>query len=215
MEFSRTVIISCAGMGKRLGLNMVKALIEIEGKPLIVWQLEQLKNEPDIRIVVGYQAEKVIATVRKYRNDVTFVFNHNFMETGTGASVVLAARYANEYILSLDGDLLVHPDDMKKILECKREFVGGGEIETDDPWMLQTYKDDRRELVSAFSRCRGSYEWNGITQIKRNKIQKGTGHVFQLIEPYLPIEFMEVRTREIDTINDYEHTIQWVQNGFK
>lgn len=91
----------------------------------------------------------------------------------------------------------------------------GGEIETDDPWMLQTYKDDRRELVSAFSRCRGSYEWNGITQIKRNKIQKGTGHVFQLIEPYLPIEFMEVRTREIDTINDYEHTIQWVQNGFK
>lgn len=126
MEFSRTVIISCAGMGKRLGLNMVKALIEIEGKPLIVWQLEQLKNEPDIRIVVGYQAEKVIATVRKYRNDVTFVFNHNFMETGTGASVVLAARYANEYILSLDGDLLVHPDDMKKILECKREFVGGG-----------------------------------------------------------------------------------------
>jgi len=215
MGFSRTVIISCAGMGNRLGLNMAKALIEIEGKPLIAWQLEQLKNETDIRVVVGYQAEKVITVVRQYRNDVTFVFNHNFRETGTGASVVLAARYANEYILSLDGDLLVHPDDMKKILECRHEFVGGGKIETDDPWMLQTYKDDSGEFVSAFSKCRGDYEWNGITQIERNKIQKGTGHAFHLIEPYLPMELMEIRTKEIDTMNDFEHAIQWVQNGFQ
>ena len=42
----------------------------------------------------------------------------------------------------------------------------------------------------------------------------GTGHVFRLIEPYLPVRFMEVRTREVDTIKDYECAIQWVKNGF-
>ena len=215
MQVSRTVIISCAGMGNRLGLGTTKALVEGEGKPLIMHHLEKLKDESDIRVVVGYQAEKVINVVRKYRKDVVFVFNHNYRETGTGASVALASQYANEYILSLDGDLIIHPDDMKKILECDHEFVSGGIPDTDEPWMLQTYKDDGKEFVSAFSKNIGNYEWNGITQMKSAKIKNGQGHVFQLIEPYLPIPFLELRTREIDTVNDYERAVEWVRNNFR
>ena len=215
MQVSRTVIISCAGMGSRLGLGTTKALVEVEGKPLIMHHLEKLKDESDIRVVVGYQAEKVINVVRKYRKDVVFVFNHNYRETGTGASVALASQYANEYILSLDGDLIIHPDDMKKILECDHEFVSGGIPDTDEPWMLQTYKDDGKEFVSAFSKNIGNYEWNGITQMKSAKIKNGQGHVFQLIEPYLPIPFLELRTREIDTVNDYERAVEWVRNNFR
>ena len=215
MQVSRTVIISCAGMGNRLGLGTTKALVEVEGKPLIMHHLQKLKDESDIRVVVGYQAEKVINVVRKYRKDVVFVFNHNYRETGTGASVALASQYANEYILSLDGDLIIHPDDMKKILECDHEFVSGGIPDTDEPWMLQTYKDDGKEFVSAFSKNIGNYEWNGITQMKSAKIKNGQGHVFQLIEPYLPIPFLELRTREIDTVNDYERAVEWVRNNFR
>lgn len=214
MGISRTVVISCAGMGNRLGLGTTKALVEIDGKPLIIRHLEMLQNEKDIRVVVGYQSKKVIEVVRAYRSDIMFVFNHQYRETGTGASVAAAARYAGEYILSLDGDLLVHPDDMKKILAYEGEFVGGGEPETDDPWMVQTYKEDGMEYASAFSHNEGSYEWNGITQMKSQKMLKGTGHVFQLIEPYLPVPFMKLRTREIDTINDYDRAVEWVKNGF-
>ena len=215
MSVSRTVIIGCAGMGNRLGLGTTKALVEVDGKPLIVRHLEMLEDEKDIRVVVGYQAEKVIDVVRKYRDDIMFVFNHNYRTTGTGASVALAARYANKYILSLDGDLLVHPEDMKKILKCDYEFVSGGIPETDDPWMLQTYQENEQEYVSAFSKNMGTYEWNGIAQMKSSKMLNGTGHVFQLIEPYLPVKFLELRTREIDTINDYEKAVAWVKNGFK
>ena len=214
MAFSRTVIISCAGMGNRLGLGTTKALVEIDGKPLIIRHLEMLNNEDDIRVVVGFHAEKVIDVVKKYRNDVLFVFNHDYKTTGTGASVALAAKYANEYILSLDGDLLVHPDDMKEILECEHEFVSGNEPMTDDPWMLQTYTESGAKFVSAFSKCMGDYEWNGITQMKSCKMQNGIGHVFHLIEPYLPVPFLKIRTREIDTINDYERAVEWVRNGF-
>lgn len=215
MAVSRTVVISCAGMGNRLGLGTTKALVEIDGKPLIIRHLEMLKDEKDIRVVVGYQAESVIEVVRNYREDIMFVFNHNYRQTGTGASVALAAKHANEYILSLDGDLLIHPDDMEKILECDYEFVSGGTPDTDDPWMLLTYKQNGKEFVSAFSKNSGNYEWNGITQMKGAKMQSGEGHVFRLIEPYLPVAFMEIRTREIDTINDYERAVSWVRNGFK
>lgn len=201
-------------MGNRLGLGTTKALLEIDGKPLIIRHLEMLNNEEDVRVVVGYQAEAVIDVVRKYREDILFVFNHNYRKTGTGASVVLASQFANEFVLSLDGDLLVHPDDMKKILKCDYEFVGGGIPETDDPWMLQTYEENEKEFVSSFSKNIGTYEWNGITQIKSRKIQNGMGHVFQLLEPYLPMRFMELRTREIDTINDYERAVEWVKNNF-
>lgn len=214
MAVSRTVVISCAGMGNRLGLGMTKAMVEIEGKPLIIRHLEMLEGERDIRIVVGYQAEKVIEAVRKYRNNILFVFNHRYRETGTGASVVLAAKHANEYILSLDGDLLVHPEDMEKILACDYEFASGGAIRTEDPWMLQTYKEGGQEFVSSFSKKSGDYEWNGITQIKSGKLLDGTGHVFQLLEPHLPLLFLDVRTREIDTVNDYKNAVLWVKNGF-
>lgn len=214
MAFSRTVIISCAGAGNRLGLGTTKALLEIEGRSLIARCLEMLPQENDVRIVVGYQAQEIIRQVRQIRRDVLFVFNHEYETTGTGASVALASRYANEYILSLDGDLLIHPDDMKKILSCTHEFVGGGIPESDDPWMVQTFRKDGREMAGAFSKEEGVWEWNGITQMKSTKMQRGKGHVFQLIEPYLPVPFLELRTREIDTIHDYERAAAWVKNGY-
>lgn len=214
MAVSRTVVISCAGMGNRLGLGVTKALVDVDGKPLIARHLEMLQNEKDIRIVVGYQAEKVIEVVRRYRDDILFVFNHCYKTTGTGASVALAAKYAEEFVLSLDGDLLIHPEDMKKILAFEHEFVSGGVLETDDPWMLQTYDEGGQTYVSAFSKNTGDYEWNGITQVKSKKVLQGSGHVFQLLEAYLPLPFLELRTKEIDTVNDYERAVAWVKNGF-
>ncbi len=214
MGIERTVVISCAGMGNRLGLHTTKALIEVDGKTLIRRHLELLQDEKDIRVVVGYQADSVIEEVQKYRKDVTFVYNHDYATTKTGDSVVLAAKGAKKYLLSLDGDLLIHPEDMKKILECDHEFVSGGDIESDEPWMVQIFEEEDIEYAKGFSKESGAYEWNGITQIESEKILNGTGHVFQLVEPFLPVPFLEIRTREIDTMNDYERAVAWVKNGF-
>ena len=73
-----TVVINCAGMGTRLGLGSPKTLLDICGKPLIIWQLDLLKNVKDIRIVVGYEAEKVIDVVTQFRKDIMFVFNYDY-----------------------------------------------------------------------------------------------------------------------------------------
>ena len=102
MISNKTVIISCAGMGKRLGIGCTKALVEVCGKPIIVRTLEQLKDVQDIRVVVGYQAEKVIELVKSIRDDVMFVFNNQYRETGTAGSVSLALDGAKEYVLTID-----------------------------------------------------------------------------------------------------------------
>lgn len=44
MSSAKSVIISCAGIGSRLGLATTKALINIDGKSLIRWQLELFKD---------------------------------------------------------------------------------------------------------------------------------------------------------------------------
>ena len=117
MPSIKSVVISCAGIGSRLGLGLTKALVKINGRSLISWQLELFKDVEDIRIVVGFQANDIIEEVLKYRQDVTFIFNHRYFETKTGASFYLGARHANDYVLEWDGDLLVHPDDVKMVLE--------------------------------------------------------------------------------------------------
>ena len=63
MQTALSVVISCAGIGSRLGLNSTKALINIDGKSLIAWQLELFKDVEDVRIVVGFQASLVIEEV--------------------------------------------------------------------------------------------------------------------------------------------------------
>ena len=78
MPSIKSVVISCAGIGSRLGLGLTKALVKINGQSLISLQLKMFKDVEDVRIVVGFQANDIIEEVLKYRKDVVFVFNHRY-----------------------------------------------------------------------------------------------------------------------------------------
>ena len=215
MSVSKTIVISCAGMGSRLGIGSTKALIDIDGKPLIIRQLELLKDYDDIRVVVGYQMEKVIEVINSYRKDILFVFNHNYRKTGTGGSFSLAMKHAGEMIVSLDGDLLVHPDDLKMVLESDKECVCGTAIGTDDPMKMKTLVKDGITYGVGFSREEGEYEWTGLAQVRTDRLTPGDRHVCDMMTPLLPLEMVYIRTREVDTMADYENALKWVKNGYK
>lgn len=215
MKDNVSIIISCAGMGTRLGLGCTKALVEVEGKTLIERQLEILKDYDDIRVVVGYQAEKVIEVVNSIRKDVMFVFNHDYRNTGTGASFSLGAKYGREYVLALDGDLLVHPDDLIAAIEYDGSCVGGTTPSTDEPWLMPTEMIDGVRNVTGFTKEHGDYEWTGLAKIRSDMLVPGKRHVFHLVEPLLPLPMIFLRTKEIDTIDDYERAVEWVRNGYE
>ncbi len=206
-----TVIITCAGMGTRLGMGSTKALVRLQGKSLIVRQLELLKDFEDVRIVVGYQAEKVIEEVTAIRKDITFCFNYNYQNTGTAASLCKGLLNAKKYVIAFDGDLLVHPQDFEKFVSTPYEVIGGCIPTTDNP-VLMSIKDQK---VIGFSREKGDLEWTGLAKLLTERLVPGDKHVYQMIENILPISVMQIRTKEVDTINDYENALKWLENNYQ
>jgi choline kinase/soluble P-type ATPase len=204
----KSIVLSCAGIGSRLGLGQTKALIDIDGKPLIYWQLEQFANIEDLRIVVGFQAKEIIRVVLKMREDVIFIYNHNYFHTKTGASLYLGARHANEYVIAWDGDLLVHPIDIIKCLEYKGEFIGCSKTITDDAVLASVNESGN---VIEFSREFGDFEWSGPACLKREHIKYLSNHVYYQIEEYLPLPALVIRAQDIDTYEDYKKALIFIK----
>jgi HAD superfamily phosphoserine phosphatase-like hydrolase len=205
----KSLVLSCAGIGSRLGLGKTKALIDIENKPLIYWQLEQFKKIKDIRIVIGFQANDVIKTVLKNKKDVIFVYNHNYFNTKTAASYYLGAKHGNKYAIAWDGDLLVHPDDIDKCLNYEGEFIGCSKTVTDDAVLANV--DEKGDVIS-FSRENGDYEWSGPACLKKEHVKYGSNHVYHLIEEYLPLPSLVVEAQDVDTYEDYKKAVEFIKS---
>ena len=208
----KSVVISCAGIGSRLGLGLTKALVQINGNSLISWQLKLFRKVEDLRIVIGFQGGEIIEEVRKYRDDVIFCYNHRYFETKAGASFYLGARHANNYIVEWDGDLLVHPDDVQMLLGNEiGEFICYADKSSDEAVWVQT---DEEGAVQAFSRERGDFEWTGPACIKKTNLTYSSQNVYNMFAPILPLRGIKVRAYDIDTYNDFQR-VQMITKDWK
>ena len=211
------VVLNCAGEGRRLGLGSTKALVSVHGEPLIAWHLRMLRNVRDIVVVVGYQAESVIDAVRAIRSDVIFAFNHEYATTGTAASLAHGAHGADGDVISLDGDLLVHPDDFRRFLEAPRPCLGVGPATTTDAVHVRMGDGGDGSDVVGFARDTHGLEWTGLLRVSGDAVAEArtnggaSGHVYEMLTPHLPIATCEVRAREIDTPEDYDRAIRWIE----
>ena len=206
-----TIVICCAGMGKRLGIGTSKALLDINGKPLILRQLELLDDYDDIRIVVGYQAEDVIRTVLSYRKDIMFVFNYKYESTSVVTSMNKAIIKPRKYVVEMDGDILINPDDLDLILKYPGECIGGNDIHSDKPIGLKV----RDEKVLSFENGMADYEWSGLAKIKSDRLIQENKYLYLSLERFLPLAHVYIRSRDIDTPDDYMEALDWYNNDFK
>ena len=206
-ENNTTVVICCAGMGTRLGIGLPKALVSIDNKPLILHQLEMLKNFSDIRIVVGYQADKVIEVVNSFRKDITYVFNYDFENTGPAESLSRSLIGAKEYILSIGGDIIMSQKDFDALIK-ENEFIAYTDISSKEPCIINVKGGN----ILSFNNSYGNYEWQGILKVKKDKLIKKRKYIYEMIESYLPMRGVYVKSREIDTQDDYEMAINFYNN---
>ena len=205
-----TIIICCAGMGTRLGIGTTKALVDINGSPLIQQQLKILSAYDDVRVVVGYHAENVINIVNQNRKDVMFCFNHEYKNTGVATSLCKGLRGAREYVICMDGDFLITQSDFDKIANFDSECLAISDINTDEP--IRVVVEEGK--VKAFSQD-GTYGWSGLAKIKRDNLGVSDNHTYEMIEHLLPLEAIKVNSCEIDTQDDYEKALMWYTKNIK
>lgn len=211
-DISKTsIIICCAGMGTRLGIGTTKALVDICGKPLIIRLLEQLDKYKDIRIVVGFDAERVIQTVRKYRNDIMFVFNYDYETTGVAHSLKKALLGANDIIIAIDGDTLFDKADFKRLLNYNGECIAVSKNATMEPIVATS---DGNNVVK-LSKGNGDLQWSGVSKLLKNRFNGDGEYVYNILNKQLPISSLEIRLKEINTQDDYENAISWFNNDCK
>lgn len=122
-------IILAAGSGRRMGKygeNLPKGMLTFNGKPLIEWQIDRLRDIgiSDIVIVTGYKAELITF------KDITYFHNPAFADTNM-VETLMCAREA------LDADVLISYADIVytrklafMITECGND-IG---VAVDDEW---------------------------------------------------------------------------------
>jgi choline kinase len=206
------VVINAAGLGSRLGLNLPKSLVEVGGRSLLAWQLELLEDV-DVVVVAGFRAEAIIDYLRQRRPDVPIVLNHDFRSTGTAASLALGARVAGDWVVSLDGDLLVAPESLGEFTELgpgePRRLVGLTPRSTDTP--VGAIIDDNGDVADMGFTVESAFEWSGLVRLPRSEAMAlGRGHVFESLLPRLPLPSTVVDCAEIDEPGDVAKAELWI-----
>jgi len=131
------VIILAAGQGTRLRPltdNCPKCMVEINGKSIIDYQIEVMKNcgisENDITIVAGYCNE---ALKEKFADTaINFIVNEEYETTNMVCSLMCARNVMQkekEIIISY-GDIIYSGNVLKKLLDSKEDMS----VITDDAW---------------------------------------------------------------------------------
>jgi choline kinase len=208
MPLIKHAVISCAGLGSRLGMDIPKCLLPIGSNKLIDYILDLLEDIPSIRIVVGFKAQEVMDYVSKRRNDVIFVYNHNFASTSNTYSVYLATRHLKEPYLMVDGDLLIEKESFNTFISkisYNKSLLGVTTAKTDDAVFTEV-KDNQ---VCSFSRQPISkLEWSGIAYFADISMSENGKYVYQELEPCLPLTCHEIDCFEIDTQSDLDFAMK-------
>jgi len=122
MKNFSTVILADSFEGQQSNMDSLPQFLhEIDGRKLIEWQLEALKQIgiKKINIVVGYQREAVFQILEKYSKlfDLTILYNNEFYNRGNSFSLYLGTKNIRENTLVIDGNYLLGPKVLNNFLE--------------------------------------------------------------------------------------------------
>ncbi|MGQ4891396.1 MAG: nucleotidyltransferase family protein [Candidatus Njordarchaeia archaeon] len=116
-------LILAGGLGERLRPHtekIPKPLIEVGGKPILLWQIEHLKkhNVTDLVLAIGYLGEKIVEEIgdgSKY--GVRIEYSTEERKLGTAGAIKNAKKLleSSEKFLVLNGDIITNLDLNKLI----------------------------------------------------------------------------------------------------
>jgi len=120
--------ILAGGYGKRLRpltTEKPKPLVEVAGKPILVWQIEWLKKHGinEIVLLVGYLKEKIIEYIgsgSKFGVKVTYIVEDKPLGTGGAIKNSEHVLSSEESFIVVNGDIITNLDPMKLLDPIKK-----------------------------------------------------------------------------------------------
>lgn len=200
-------VIAAAGFGSRLGRGHPKCLVDFRGRSLLHRQLDLLTDVEDVRIVVGFQEQRVIDHALASRRDLTFVRNPAYASTTALASYALGARHLADDCLFMDADIVFDPDSFTGFLHdpTTGPLVGYTDLKTLDP----VYANIQGHRITGFSRDQESlFEWANLVRLPAGFCEKGSGAVFEHLSTELPLAARYVNSFEIDRPEDFQYAME-------
>lgn len=200
----KTVIIAAAGKGSRLGAGLPKCLVEVNGHAIFEYQLRAFSWADEIRMVVGYRSEKVVARVSAADSRVVFILNPDYAGTTTLQSNFLGARGVEGKALFIDGDMVISrktSEALHQAYERGEDFIGVARELSEEP----VYAGVENGQVQWFSYDRPSpYEWANTALLDVKGLAYQKTHFYVQLEKYLPTRALVVDRLEIDTPEDLQ-----------
>ncbi len=116
-------LILAAGLGTRLRPitdNRPKSMVEVNGKPILFKQLDNLIDNgiKDITVVVGYKSEIIIDAINKNYKDIKIINNNIYDKTNNMYSAYLALEsMLGQKFLLMNADVFYDSDIIKELLK--------------------------------------------------------------------------------------------------
>ena len=120
-------LILAAGLGSRLAPitdNCPKSLVKVNGKPILMKQIENLHENgiTDITVVSGYKAEILENEVHRLYPEIRIIRSVDYASTNNMYSAYLAKEAINgEAFLMMNADVFYDASVIEKLLECPYE----------------------------------------------------------------------------------------------
>ena len=99
-------LILAAGLGSRLAPitdNVPKSMVPVNGKPILVKQIENLLNNgvKDITIITGYKSEVIEELIRNNYPSINIIKSEDYINTNNMYSAYLAKNklYGEEFLM--------------------------------------------------------------------------------------------------------------------
>ena len=138
-------LILAAGLGSRLAPitdNVPKSMVPVNGKPILVKQIENLLNNgvKDITIITGYKSEVIEELIRNNYPSINIIKSEDYINTNNMYSAYLAKNklYGEEFLM-MNAD--VYYDDTIIAELLKKEYVNA--IVTD----IGTYNEESMKVI--------------------------------------------------------------------
>jgi choline kinase len=208
MPLIEHAVIAAAGLGARLGRGHPKCLLKIHGKTLLERQLALLEEVPDVRVVVGFEEQQVVAAALKIRPDIIFVRNAAYRSTTTLHSYALGAAGLTSSCLFMDADILFEPNSFREFLtacDWLQHLIAITKAKTQDAVYTRV---DNGQVVEFMRDDVQEFEWANLCMLPPAYCETGDGAVFERFKTDLPLPCKEVESFEVDTPSDLNFALE-------